>query len=383
MDKKKILIFSSYGGGGHISAANALIAYLKNEYIVETIYVFDEVLGILDPIKLFSLKHYTGEAFYNYCLRKKWTGLINFLYRCATYGLRLERPLIRSILEEYLHHKKPDVLISVVPLINGTLEYTCQKLKIPFLLIPTDLDVTTFIQTMQSTNNATIKIALTFNDSSVLAAFHHAHIPASMITLTGFPLKPTFSEQKNVTQIKHDFHVPEHKPVILLLMGAAGSKATYTYVKQLIRSSLSFHILICLGKNEKMRNNLEKLKLPSHISTTIISQTDRIADLMSISTLCITKSGTVSVCETIYKELPVILDATTTPLIWEKFNLSFIQHHGFGKVVKNYEELNPIVEQFLSQPAYIEQIKKNLAKFEKINFGEHIKNLVEILLKKQ
>ena len=33
--KKKVLIFTCIGGGGHISASNALEAYLEDEYAVE------------------------------------------------------------------------------------------------------------------------------------------------------------------------------------------------------------------------------------------------------------------------------------------------------------------------------------------------------------
>jgi len=46
---------------------------------------------------------------------------------------------------------------------------------------------------------------------------------------------------------------------------------------------------------------------------------------MAASDLCITKSGSVSVCETIYSNLPVLLDATSDVLRWEQFNHRFIK----------------------------------------------------------
>ena len=68
---KKILIFSSYGGGGHISATDALKEYLHKDYDITTVYLIDEVLGGTDPIKILSFNKYTSEKFYNFCWHSK------------------------------------------------------------------------------------------------------------------------------------------------------------------------------------------------------------------------------------------------------------------------------------------------------------------------
>ena len=219
-----------------------------------------------------------------------------------------------------------------------------------------------------------------FNDSLLLAALNKAKIPTKQLCLTGFPLKPSFFNPRNKTQIKKDFAVPDHKPIILLLMGATGSQASYIFMQQILKLSFPCHILICLGRNEALRKTFELITLPGHISISIISHTDRIADLMAIATVCITKSGTVSICETLYQQVPMILDATSEPLLWEKFNHSFIQHHGFGEVVRNYTELLSALERIVLHTSYADTIRKNLAVFEKINFGDRIKNIVESMM---
>ncbi len=378
MKRKKILIFSSKGGGGHLSATAAISAYLCQDYDLETAYIFDDVLGVLDPFKILSKGRYTGEAFYNSCLRKRWTWLINILTYAAHHLFRC--PFFETLVNNFIAQKNPDMVISVVPLVNGLIESSCQKTGISFLVIPTDLDVRTFIHAMKHTHDEKVKIALTFNDSLILESFSGANISKRKIYLTGFPIKPSFFAPQEISCIKQDFGVPENKPVILLLMGAVGSQSMISIVQELVKIPIAVHILTCLGSNESLRKYLEPFPLPSHISCSIISQTDRIADLMSIASLCITKSGTVSLCETLYKQVPMIIDAISTPPLWEKFNHSFVEHHGFGEVVRNYKELRESVERILTQTAYANTIRKNLANYEKLHFGTKIKQIVQTMM---
>jgi processive 1,2-diacylglycerol beta-glucosyltransferase len=378
LKRKKILIFSSKGGGGHLSATAAISAYLCQDYDLETAYIFDDVLGVIDPFKIVSRGRYSAEAFYNSCLRNRWTRLINtftfaahYLFQCSFFG---------TLINNFIIQKKPDLIISVVPLLNGLIESSCQTSAIPFLVVPTDLDVRTFIYAMKHTCDEKVKIALAFDDSLILQSFSGANIPKRKVYLMGFPIKPSFFIPQHESCIKEDFGVPENKPVILLLMGAVGSQSMVYIVQELVKIPIAAHILICLGSNEALRKYLEPFPLPSHISCSIISQTDRIADLMSIASLCITKSGTVSLCETLYKQVPMIIDAISKPPLWEKFNHSFVEHHGFGEVVRNYKELRESVERILTQTAYANTIRKNLANFEKLHFGTNIKQVVETMM---
>ena len=69
--KKKILILSSKGGGGHTCAANAISNYLKNDYEVVVVNVFCDILGDCDPIKKISFGHSDAEDSYNFLLKYK------------------------------------------------------------------------------------------------------------------------------------------------------------------------------------------------------------------------------------------------------------------------------------------------------------------------
>ncbi len=377
---KKILVFSSYGGGGHISATDTLKECLQDEYSITIVYILDEVLGGLDPIKICSFHKYTEEKFYNYCLLKKWTWFINKLYQLANVLVRWNHTTITRIITRYIKQKNPDLVISVVPLFNNALKDSCKECNVPFLLIPTDLDTTSFIKNIKQPIYEKFKLTLPFEETTILNFAHNNSIPSKAQHIAGFPIKANFFNEKNVLEIKNEFNIPSNKPVVLVLMGAAGSNATYYYLATLLKLTMPVHLIMCLGRNELLRKQLEKVKLPDHISISIIGYTNRISDLMAAATLCITKAGTVSMCETIYMNLPLILDNTSTPLVWEKFNIAFIEKYQFGTVVTDYKQLNQLVTKMLLDTDYYKQCKTNLTNFPKKRFGQNIKGIVAELM---
>ncbi len=247
---KKILVFSSYGGGGHISATDTIKEYLKpHTYTIDTVYLIDEVLGCLDLIKICSRGKYTQEKFYNFCLQKKWTWFINKLYQLGLFLIYLNQKVIKRIITAYLQKQQPDLVISVIPLFNNIVKDSCKECNIPFLLIPTDLDSTSFIGTITDPIYTKFTLTIPFEDSEILKfSANKASAPYNK-KITGFPIKPTFFQTKNIAAIKKEFNVPDDKFTVLVLMGAAGSQATYYYLLTLLELTKPIHIIICLGRN--------------------------------------------------------------------------------------------------------------------------------------
>lgn len=373
---KKILIFSSTGGGGHVSVASAIEQCLQQEYAVQIVYVFAQALGTIDPLRILTLGHIRCEDFYNFLLRKKWTGLLNALYQMGRFAFKFDPGLTTYLIKKNIKNNAPDLVISVVPLANESIKNACDALQIPFLLVPTDLNPYSFIHDLKNVAKSSMHCAISFNDPMILNLFARENFPADRCIVTDFPIKQSFFESKDSAALKHEFGVPADKKVIMVLMGAAGSDVTYKYCKTLAQLDFPVHLLICLGRNEKLREKIETLPLPHHISCTILGSTDRIADLMAIADLCITKAGTVSVCETIYMNLPMILDNTSIPLAWEKFNLEFVNRHQFGRVSNNFRHLNHLVKSIVMNPSYYAYLKTNLQMYPKVFFGSRFKKLI-------
>jgi processive 1,2-diacylglycerol beta-glucosyltransferase len=377
---KKITIFSSSGGGGHTAVAHALNEYLKETYRVETSNVFSHMLKALDPAQTFSAGKYNGEDIYNFCMANKWYKFLNLYYKLGSTYYRLFNKKINQILHEYLDEAKPDFIISVAPLINHIILRVAQERNIPFLLVPTDLDIATFITGIKNPTYNKFKIATAYDTQRIEAVAAKAHIPLSCFERTGFAIRADFFEKKDHTFIKATYGIDENRPVVLLLLGAVGLKALYDFVAELTNVKTEAHILICIGRQEELRDKINALNFPPHLSKTIIGFTSRMSDLMAISDLLITKSGSVSVSEGIYMNLPMILDATTSLLRWEAYNHQFIQEHNFGTTINQLDNLAALVTHLLYTKKELELYKKSLTAFNKKHGGTEIKKVVEKIL---
>ncbi len=89
------------------------------------------------------------------------------------------------------------------------------------------------------------------------------------------------------------------------------------------------HIFLCLGKNEALREPIQALSFPSHITVSIIGFTDRIADFMAAADVLITKPGAVSVFEALVIGVPIIIDNNV--LAWEASGIDLIEEQVLGK----------------------------------------------------
>jgi processive 1,2-diacylglycerol beta-glucosyltransferase len=268
------------------------------------------------------------------------------------------------------------MLISVIVIINGNILHVAQEKNLPFLLIPTDLDVATFLERIQKPDYPKFKIALAFDDSLAYLRLAEAQTSVDCTTVTGFVIRPDFFEQKNLLALKNEYQVPQDKPVILLLLGAVGLQSLYEFTQELAKLKNPAHLIICTGRQKEVKEKIDALSLPAHITKTTVSFTNRMSDIMAQADLFITKSGSVSVCEGLYMEVPMILDATTDLLAWEKANHQFIQQHGCGTILQQLNELAPLVDSILSDKTKLATYKKNLQALEKKHGGNQVKQLI-------
>jgi processive 1,2-diacylglycerol beta-glucosyltransferase len=374
--KKKIVIFTSSGGGGHMAATQALQSYLQDEYIIIPYFPLIEN----DPVKTVFFGYGDGEDMYNYLVMRKYYNVINFMARGSIWYYSRYHDMVTHDFMEYLEKVSPDLVISVIPFINKALLHATKAKKIPFLLMPTDLDMRTFINNIGDPNYEKFHLAMSFENDDIKQQVAKAHIPRNQTSVCGFPLREDFFAPKDIAEIKQRYTIPEEKPVILVLMGASGSYASYRYVKQLTQVESPLHVIVVLGRNELLRPKIEELELPDTMSLTILGFTPEIADLMAVSDLCITKSGSVSFCEALYSNLPMLLDGTTGVLRWERFNHKYTEAHNLGYIVKRYSTVPRLITQLLNNPKIVADIRNNLKTLSKKQLRMEIKPLIEQLL---
>jgi len=379
--RKKIIIFSSRGGGGHTAVSKAIGAYLGDEeYDIKVVNFFVSDLFSLVPMKKVTSKKYTGVDFFDLLLRHRWTRLTNSLCRFGKFMTLKGSRGIENRVYSYLEQEKPDMLISVIPLANLPFLNAAKRLNIPFLIVTNDLDTSNYINGLMRPDYEKFKYTLPFDDIAIKSKIAPAKFKENQVVITGFPTRDHFFEKKDTYEIREQYNIPQDKKTVMILMGAAGSDSTYRYVKKIAKMKLPLHLIICLGRNERLRKKVERIKMRPQISKTTLGFTERISDLMAVSDLLITKSGPNSISEALYMNVPILIDNTRKSLFWEKLNLDFVRKRGLGEVVRNYRGIEKFIKKIVFDENNNHLIRNRMRGFKKEYFGDKIRTLVKNML---
>jgi len=379
--KKKIIILTSTGGGGQVSFNKALTQTLKDDYAVKSELYFSSILNAVDPVSLITFGNYTGEDAYNYFLKKRSFFFLQTTYELSRWYYRLFSSTLIKKTTAFLEKEKPDLVISIIPIVNDAIAKSCKSLNIPFLIAPPDLDVSFYTKDMRPPYSKDFYIGLPFDNQMSRESMALSCIPTSNIFSFQYPLRHDFYEKKDINAIKKMYNITDTRPVVLLMMGAQGGVGSYTFSKELVKYKDPAHILICIGKNEDMRKTLQTMSFPKHLTPHIIGYTEQISDLMAISDVMISKTGAISTIEALYSNLPIIADQTEYVLSWELFHQKFLEKNNCGLILKKISELAPLVTQLLNNSTLLNTIKSNITNIISKQPKQGIQHIVEKILK--
>jgi|GEM_PF-956731 len=383
--RQKILVLISEGGGGHKMAGESLTDIFSPDYDVEVVNVITQIIYPLDLLHSITSGVFTGEDFYNFMLRKGYHKGVNVYASVGNKYMHANQSRIEKLFEKYL--KKTDVsydlVISTVPFVNSGIAKALQKRGLPFLILPTDLDTSTFfvgMKLIQFRSCDKIAFALPYDDEDLRKkGLKNGTIPEEKIVITGFPVrggcqKKYTPEQITLLKMKHGFQ--GSRLALTLVLGASGNRRLLEYTQELaILDNGDFiapvEINICVGKNEKIRQTIlqwflengSRVRKETQAFTSVETSsglifhirkfTKEIIEIMACSDLIITKTGSCSVNEGIYLGKKLLLDNTESSsarhLFWETFNLHFVRKHGFGDVFYRLSEMTTLIRVLLKE----------------------------------
>lgn len=327
--------------------SQAVKSYLESEYQIAIVNVFTDDYLAFDPIHNLSSGVYGGERVYDYFLQTQSIACAHFYCACGKIGMRWLSGRMESSLSHFIEEYKPDLLLSVMPFVNGSIYRVAQKLDMPFGIIPCDLDVTNYLNGMPYADYPRFLFGLSVDDPLVRSVLKGS-VADEQVRIVGFPVRPGFLQEHDLSTLKAEFEIPDDKPVIMVLMGSAGSKATLRYAKAFARRvKRPVHLVLCLGRNGQLREKIDAIDFPEHISVTTLGFTDRIHDYMAVSDLLITKAGPTSIIEAVAIGVPMIIDRTKRVLWWEKMNADFVKHIGCAQELRSFKMLPQMIDELL------------------------------------
>lgn len=372
---KKVLILYGAYGGGHLSAAKTICKHL------ETKYKDDVQVTMLDCIEYINkyVNKVSTEAYKE--LAKKVPWVWKHIYKSARHGpvsyiSTTTNKLMSYKLNLLIQEEKPDLIISTHPFATQMCVILKEKEKIDCKLatVLTDYHIHDQWLVLSKYNdyffvsNEQMKVAM------IAEGIHD-----QKIFVTGIPISDRFLIDYDKNEIHKQFDLSPDKKTVLFFAGGEfglGRNTTVMVLKALIRLFKDLQIVAISGKNKKMNKKFQELidLTNSENRVKLFEYTDKVPELMNISSAVITKAGGLTITECLASNLPIVI---INPIPGqEEENAEFLEKNNVGVWIKkgdsiartlknlsrNQEKLSGMIENSknLAKPKATEEICKIL-----------------------
>lgn len=353
----KIIIFYASYGGGHLNAAKSI-----NEYILENYKNVD--IELIDCMKYINktIEKVTTSAYNEMAKKAPWAW--GKIYADSQKGplahLSSRSNKIMAIkLLKLLREKNADLIISTHPFGSQMCSYLKRKGKINSKIATIMTDFAPHDQWLVGSD---------FTDYFFVAHdkmkqyLINKNIPEEKIFSTGIPISTRFTKEYDKEKLLKEFNLQPGKQTVLFFGGGEyglGKSKTFNIFENLIQANENMQVIAISGKNPEMKKEFENIIEKHNKSNCVklLSYTNKVPELMSISDLVVTKPGGLTTSESLASCLPMVI---INPIPGqEKENAEFLENHGIAVWIKNSNESKMIFELLLSNKEKLEDMKKN------------------------
>ena len=351
---KKILILYAAYGGGHFSAAKSIKKYLDDNYEIET--------KICDCIEYVNkiLNRVTTGAYKE--MAKKTPNLWGKVYSNSQKGIlghvsSRTNKMMAIKLKNLIKDENPDLVISTHPFSSQMVSYLRKKGKVSCKLVTI---LTDFAPHEQWLIGHEYTEGFFVANESMKEYLYNYGIDNDKIHVTGIPLSERFFENFDRENVFNEFNLDSSKPVILFFGGGEfglGKDRTLQVLDAFIHTLPTYQIIAISGKNPKMYKGFRDLVNESHSEdrVKVLDYTNKVPELMSISTLVVTKPGGLTTSESLASELPIFV---INPIPGqEEENAEFLESHDVAVWLRKNDDPSKVIQDLFNTPNKLENMK--------------------------
>ena len=352
----KILIISSDTGGGHRSAAAAIVAGVQKffegeSYAVRVVRAVEESHAVTE--KLVRL--------YNWLLRNKqhW---MKYLY----WFVNRVRPETREFFHkrcigyvvELFERWCPHVVVSVHPLTQHLLARVLKELKladrIPLVSVVTD-PYYGFWRGW-ACDDVTLYLVATEGARQQLMDYG---IAPERIKISGMPVHPKFAYpgETAARAARRALDLDPEKFTVFVNAGWEGGGNVPQIFRELIRGKLDVQAIFLAGRNEELKLEAESLASTATFPVKVIGYSEHVEQLMGAANVMISKLGGLTTFEAFACRLPIIADACTPPMPQEAGAASWIVKRGAGVLLERATDIVPVIRRMVEDTAHYSALR--------------------------
>lgn len=168
----------------------------------------------------------------------------------------------------------------------------------------------------------------------LVSTYVDAGIAPERLTVSGIPIRPSFTQCYDKTEVRRRLHLPENGRLVLLFSGSIGCGRLHKVAPELERNLPQDATLVILcGHNMRTYHQLTEKCGPK---TVVVGYTNRIAEYMAAADMCISKPGGLSITEMLAMQLPMVLMLSVPGC--ESRNMTFFVENKIAVGTEDWDE---------------------------------------------
>ena len=364
--KPKVLILTSYTGGGHISLAQSMKEILGDN--CET--------DIVAPLPSIIQHYYTWAE--RHSLRF-WELSFN-VSNNERIALRLHKivtSLIRKRLHALIEQGKPQLIISAHPFLYYSIARVNEEIsqRIPLVFLLPELETIHNAWLTEKSGDAYLVSTREIYNQAL-----ESGIDESRLHLVGRPVREQFLQDytagRSATLAALDFDPSVF--TVFLQGGAEGTFGMERTMNSLLASGKPIQIIFAAGTNKRLAARYSGMA-----NVKVLPYVKNIAPYMAAADLVSGKAGPTFIYEAIMLEKPFL--ATFYIPGQETLNLGFIERHNLGWTCLEAEAQQQLITRLASEPALMAEKVSSIRALRawNIEMNQGIYPLIERLMQKQ
>ncbi|MCL4529945.1 MAG: glycosyltransferase [Chloroflexi bacterium] len=347
--KPHIVFYFSDTGGGHRSAAEAIIEALQNEYGDSF------TCEMVDFFKQYAPPPFRKmPEIYPELVKAPALWQASFV---ATDGRPQARvitaslwPVARTAARKLVRDHPADLIVSVHAIATTFALRALGRERPPFYTVVTDM-VTTHALWFDARADHIFVPTETARQRAIAY-----RMPAEKLEVVGMPIADRYcAPAGNKRTLRKKLGWPLDKPIVLMVGGGDGMGPLGRTARAVDDSGLNVGLVIVCGRNEKLKANLEKQAWEN--PAFIYGFTREMPDFMRAADFIVTKAGPGTIAEALNADLPVILYSKIPGQ--EDGNVIFVEAEGAGVWAPKPQQVVRTLTRWITNPQEREKVIVN------------------------
>ncbi len=364
--KPHIVFYFSDTGGGHRSAAEAIIEALQLEY--------DDsfTCEMVDFFKEYAPPPFSKmPEIYPELVKAPALWQASFV---ATDGRPQARvitaslwPVARTAARKLVREHPADLIVSVHAIATTFALRALGRERPPFYTVVTDM-VTTHALWYDARADRIFVPTETARQRAIAY-----HMPPEKLEVVGMPIAARYCTPiGNKRALRKKLGWPSDKPIVLMVGGGDGVGPLGKTARAIDESGLNVGLVIVCGRNEKLKAKLESQSWEN--PTLIYGFTREMPDFMRAADFIVTKAGPGTIAEALNANLPIILYSRIPGQ--EDGNVTFVESEGVGVWAPKPQLVVRTLTRWITDPQAREKIVENARRIARPDAARRIAHVV-------